>query len=146
MDGNLAILGKGMENFQWEKEFETGIEVIDKQHRELFKRVDNLALAIYEGRGKSELKEIAVYLETYVNDHFAVEERLMYINDYPRYAEHLKKHQDFTSFFNSIVEEIDEKGADSYLAIKVENEMRGWWQTHVLQLDMDYVPFIKKFE
>jgi hemerythrin len=135
-----------MENFEWGKAFETGIEIIDKQHRELFKRVDNLALAIYEGKGKSELKKVAEYLETYVNDHFAVEERLMYINDYPQYAKHLKKHQNFTIFLNSIVEEIDARGADSYLAIKVEKEMRGWWQTHVLQLDMEYVPFIKKLK
>jgi hemerythrin len=135
-----------MDDFQWDERFETGIEIIDKQHRELFKRIDNLALAVYEGKGKSELNKIIEYLETYINDHFTLEERLMYINDYPQYVDHLKKHQNFTVFFEGIAEEMDAKGTDSYLAIRVEKEVRDWWQTHVLQTDMEYVPYIKRLK
>lgn len=135
-----------MDDFQWDERFETGIEIIDKQHRELFKRIDNLALAVYEGKGKSELNKIIEYLETYINDHFTLEERLMYINDYPQYVDHLKKHQNFTVFFEGIAEEMDAKGTDSYLAIRVEKEVRDWWQTHVLQTDMKYVPYIKRLK
>ena len=135
-----------MDGFQWDDRFETGIEIIDKQHQELFKRIDNLALAVYEGKGKSELNKIVDYLETYINDHFALEERLMYINDFPQYVEHLKKHQEFTIFFERIADEMEVKGTDTYLAIRVEKEVRDWWQTHVLKADMQYVPFIKKLK
>ena len=34
-------------SYVWKKEFELGIEIIDKQHQELFKRIDILLLAIY---------------------------------------------------------------------------------------------------
>ena len=41
-----------MEKFTWTSEYNTNIESIDNQHKELFKKIDKLALALYKGEVK----------------------------------------------------------------------------------------------
>ena len=66
-----------MKPFNWEDSFDTGISIIDTQHQELFRRIDHLTLALYDGEGKVELKDLLSYLDSYVNEHFKTEESLM---------------------------------------------------------------------
>lgn len=132
-----------MDFFEWTDNFETGIKLIDFQHKELFNKIDDLSLALYQGKGKSELDKVIKFLSTYIHGHFQTEEELMLKNKYPKLIQHQKSHQHFIYFYDKIIHEIDVKGADNYLAIKVEKEIRNWWENHILKEDMEYVPFIK---
>jgi hemerythrin len=133
-----------MASFQWTEQYETGVPIIDRQHRELFKRIDHLMLALYDGEGIEGLKEIIEFLESYTIEHFHTEEELMVKNKFPDFAKHQEKHQGFRELFNDVKREFDEKGGDSYLAIRLEKEVRNWWENHILQTDMQYVPYIKE--
>ena len=133
-----------MKPFRWTTKFETGISVIDTQHQELFRRIDHLTLALYDGEGKVELKDLLSYLDTYVNEHFKTEESLLQQNNFPQYDKHLDKHRSFRELFSSVKQDFQSKGGDSYLAIRFEKEVRQWWELHILKADMEYVPYIKK--
>ena len=133
-----------MEPFQWTKNFDTGVFDIDNQHRELFRRIDRLTLALYEGEGKAELKNLLSYLDSYVHEHFKIEESLMRENNFPQYKQHLEKHRGFKELFSDIQQDFKDRGGDAYLAIRFEKEIRTWWENHVLKTDMEYVPYIKK--
>ncbi|MBN1533201.1 MAG: hemerythrin family protein [Spirochaetes bacterium] len=128
--------------FQWSPEYETGIEIVDRQHREMFARIDHLAVALYEGKGRTELEMLVIFLEDYVHEHFSEEERLMLEHNYPGYSDHRAMHANFIRMFEKIKREINVKGSDRYLALQVEREVRGWWLDHVMNTDRDYIPFV----
>lgn len=130
--------------WQWDKNLETGIEQIDEQHRELFNRIDKLELAIYKGESRSELIKIMEYLESYIIEHLDLEEQLMLDNKYPDFAAHTRQHGEFRKSFTEILNSYRDRGADSYLAIDVDKQMRKWWEKHIMKIDMAYIPFIKK--
>lgn len=131
-----------MTTLEWNSSFETGIKQIDDQHRELFRRIDKLELAIYKCRAIPELRSLLEYLESYVFEHFETEEELMRNINYPEYSAHVKEHSDFRNSIKKILTEYKGKGADSYLAINVNKQMRKWLEHHILIIDMKFIPFI----
>lgn len=42
---------------EWTDELATGVNKIDNQHKELFKRINNLLDACNQGKGKDEVKK-----------------------------------------------------------------------------------------
>jgi hemerythrin len=129
---------------EWNKSLETGIDVIDEQHKELFRRIDSLELAMYNGRAVTELRSLLEYLESYVIEHFHDEEELMLQINYPNFASHVKEHNDFRNSINNLLADCKGKGIDSYLAINVDKQMRKWLEHHIMKIDMTIVPFINK--
>ncbi len=129
--------------WQWDSRLETGIEEVDEQHKELFARIDSLELAIYNGRAASELIKLMEYLESYILEHFELEEKLMLDNTYPDFAAHSRQHNDFRTYCTGVLNTFKTKGTDSYLAIDIDKHMRKWWENHILKMDMAYIPFIK---
>ncbi len=131
-------------NWEWTSSLETGIDLIDEQHKELFNKIDKLELAIYKGRSTIELGNLMKYLESYIGEHFEIEEQLMLDHTYPDFAAHSRQHNEFRKIFTGILDSCKNRGADSYLAINVDKEMRKWWENHILKMDMAYIPFVKK--
>jgi len=131
-----------MDSFDWKDEFNTGIPEIDRQHRELFKKMDQLSLGIYGGKSREHLKEMMQFLDDYVESHFAAEEELLMSANYPDYGKHREQHSRFRLIFASFLSDFEKKGGDSYLAIRLEKEIRSWWETHILHMDLLYVPHI----
>jgi hemerythrin len=132
-----------MAKFEWDSRLETGIGVIDEQHKELFKRIDQLELAIYQGKSRDELIKMMDFLDYYVEEHFNLEERVMKKNRYSDLAKHRLEHQDFRDTYEILKDEFKKKGTDSYLAIDVDKKIRNWWEHHVMEIDMAYVPVLK---
>jgi hypothetical protein len=62
-----------MAQFEWDNRLGTGIGIIDGQHRELFKRIDLLELAIYNGKSRDELIKMMDFLDYYVDEHLELE-------------------------------------------------------------------------
>lgn len=82
----------------WNDELETGVKVIDEQHKSIFV----MANEIFEMGIKTnieDLKKIISFLMSYSNNHFSEEEQLMTECDYDRLLEHREQH-------NLLVEEI----------------------------------------
>jgi hemerythrin len=131
-----------MERFQWTDQYNTGISIIDMQHKELFRRIDNLTLSLYDGEGRTELKTLLGFLDSYVIEHFRTEEEYMQKSSFPGFEKHREKHQAFIELLSKIKQEFEKKGGGSYLAIRVEKEIRKWWEVHILKLDMEYIPYM----
>src|SRR5512139_1192632 len=77
---------------EWTPDLAVGIETIDRQHRELFRRINSLVIAIREHRCKSEIDGTIAFLDDYAKYHFAEEERRMGESAYPGLGEHLRYH------------------------------------------------------
>jgi hemerythrin len=135
-----------MAEFKWNKKLETGIDLIDSQHKELFTRIYKLELAILTRKEYAELERLIEYLESYVSEHFQAEEDIMKRINYPDLIAHQEEHKKFTSFYNNLKKESLSKGIDTYLALDVDKQIRKWWENHVLKTDMAYVPHLKENE
>lgn len=126
----------------WEPAYNTGIAVIDEQHHELFRKIDALTLALYEGKGMDELRALMSHLQKYILEHFETEEELMRRHHYPEYHEHVKQHRVFEGLFETMRSEFESRGGGVYVAIRIEREVRRWWEQHILGRDRGYIPYI----
>ena len=86
-------------SIEWSLDLATGVDEIDKQHKELFQRINNLLEACNHGKGKEEVKKVIWFLEDYVITHFSEEERYMGKYDYPEYSGHKRQHLEFMENF-----------------------------------------------
>lgn len=132
-----------MTKWKWNSRLETGIKGIDEQHKALFEQIDRLELAIYKGSAAEELKSIIEYLNSYVIEHLEAEEKLLRDSSYHDFEKHFLQHEEFRALCADLLKRY-KKGADNYLALDIDKEMRKWWENHILKMDMAYVPFIKK--
>ncbi|MFZ5627087.1 MAG: bacteriohemerythrin, partial [Bacillota bacterium] len=94
----------------WTPALAVGVAEIDRQHQELFRRIDNLLTAMSQGKGKEEVGNILKFLEDYVVVHFAAEEKLMQSHNYPAFNEHLAQHQAFIQDFAKLKEQFNREG------------------------------------
>ena len=62
---------------EWTEKLAIGISSIDSQHKELFKHINNLVIAIKEQRFKSEIDNTIKFLDDYAKVHFSAEEKHM---------------------------------------------------------------------
>lgn len=132
-----------MAGLKWDTRLETGIDEIDSQHRELFKRIDSLELSMFGGKPKVEMVMMIEYLESYVEEHFSAEESLMLRCGYPGIEKHRQEHDQFRRKYEKLKKEYKAKGADSYMAMYVKKELRNWWENHIMKSDKAFVPCVR---
>ncbi len=126
--------------FVWDDAYNTGIEVIDTQHRRIVDYINDLHHAIStdnkEGVGK-----VLESLINYTISHFSFEESLMEEHGYQLVEEHRKVHKVFTDRIMRY--QLDwSKGKD--VSRKLLSDLRIWLISHIQQEDQDYARVISK--
>ncbi len=129
--------------FAWDPKLAVGVGLIDEQHQELFRRVNDLLEALHAARGNEESGRLLVFLGKYVIEHFRAEERLMASNAYPQAADHKQQHVDFVRTFSDLKSEFDKDGPSLTLAIKLNHAVCGWLRQHIGSTDMALGQFLK---
>ncbi|MBF0238156.1 MAG: hemerythrin family protein [SAR324 cluster bacterium] len=84
-----------MDRVDWSDAYCVDNPVIDKQHEEIFKRVNMLYDAIQNGNGETETANMLDFLTGYVVSHFNAEEWCMKHQKYPDYPKHKRQHNAF---------------------------------------------------
>jgi hemerythrin len=127
---------------QWTKELDTGIEVIDNQHRRLVEYVNQLK----EAKSKNDstlVKQVVDDCVDYTISHFAFEESLQEEAGYPYWKPHKKVHELFTRRVGEYQERIS-LGDDTIAVANELHELLGRWLiTHIKRDDADYVQSVK---
>ncbi len=125
----------------WTKSFETRNPVVDGQHKNLFKMINDLRAANLEGRANYILAEIMEKLTFYVTTHFKTEEDLMVTNCYPDYKVHKQLHQDLTEQFSKLMMLFDLKKVD--LTATICQFLSDWLQNHIKEIDMRFIEWLR---
>jgi hemerythrin len=115
----------------WTPALATGVQSIDDQHKEIFRRVSALLDASSKGQAKAKIAETIQFLGTYVVKHFADEERVMVQNGYPRYAEHKTLHVRFVQDFGALVKEYESHGVTTTLILSLQKRVVDWLLHHI---------------
>lgn len=129
--------------YQFTKELETGNALIDREHKELFDAINNLLDACSKGQGRTQLTEVAKFLQSYITKHFADEERLQVQSRYPEYQTHKKYHEDFKKSVADLVQKLNTQGPTIALVGEVNSALAGWLIRHIKQEDKKFAAYLR---
>ena len=129
-----------MAQLEWTADLETGIQVIDKQHRRIVDYINKLHHAQqYDSR--EEVSDVLDELVDYTLSHFAFEESLMEDAGYTYINAHKKVHQLFVRRVGDYQQrfKMGEEIADELL-----HTLRAWLINHIKNDDQDYAGDVRK--
>ena len=125
---------------EWSDELSVGIQEIDEQHQILVNLINMLYEAIIKQTEAQEVGTILAELSQYTVIHFAVEESLMRIFDYPNYEEHKKNHQKLTTQVFELQNKF--KYSQESISVEVLHFLRHWLTDHIMGEDKKYAPYL----
>ncbi len=126
---------------RWTSTLSIGVTELDAQHEELFRRFDRLLDAML-AHDRSEASHLIAFLQHYVRDHFAAEERLMREVAYPDAALHAAEHVAFAAEIDALAHLLALEGASARLVLRLEREVTGWLHDHVYSTDHALARFV----
>ncbi len=128
----------------WDKNLECGIPAIDKQHQEIFRRVEVLT----EPNNRERIPEMLDFLGRYVVDHFATEEEMHAKSKYPRAREHKAEHVAFTRTYVDLRNEFNASRGNLpqnlQAVVKINRVVFAWLREHIMGSDKDFAVYAKK--
>ncbi len=127
----------------WSKEYETGIEIIDEQHRRLFEYFTEIDRCVESGDAEK-VSEVARGLIHYAISHNSFEESLMEKAQYEMLDAHRKTHASFAERAEGYVKKLDSGVEPMKLAREIRVDIGLWLINHIKREDKHYVASVKK--
>jgi len=124
----------------WSDSNNTGIPIIDEQHRGIVATINSYHYFSQKGHGLDALKPTFVILEQYTDIHFKTEESLMYEAKYSGVDAHIVYHRELVKKTLSIVHDPAAYGGET----AVLKFLKDWWLTHINKQDSKYASDIRK--
>lgn len=125
-----------MDYIRWKDDFSVDIKIIDDQHKELFRLVNDFYNNIMNKSNKEAIWKVIDELETYVYKHFATEETMMQEANYPDYKNHKAEHESFKEKVIDFKQRYKE--GRLLLSIEVTRFIKDWISVHIMQTDHQY--------
>jgi hemerythrin len=126
----------------WSDDFSVEIQEIDEQHKCLVQLINKLYTGLAAKDTSEAIEQVLDELVSYTRVHFAVEECLMRLFDYPGYDEHKKIHDkivtrvaDFQRLY---------KAGDHKVGMELLYFLKDWLMTHINEVDKQYTPHLTK--
>lgn len=132
-----------MSFFAWQDKFAFDIESIDNDHKKLVGLIDELYVAMSQGKAKVIIEDVVKSLLDYTRVHFRREEFYMKSTNYPDYEAHKRAHDKFIEQALIYQQKLKE-GKDNF-SIDVLSFLREWLSEHILNTDKQTVPHLKKY-
>jgi hemerythrin-like metal-binding protein len=127
--------------FEWSATYSVGVGSVDAQHQNLFALARELHAAMVAGQGKSALGRILDRLVSYTVVHFAHEERLMRLYDYPDMPAHKAEHDALTKQVVKFQEDFN--AGRAAITVQLLQFLKDWLQKHIKGSDLKFAPHIK---
>jgi hemerythrin len=128
-----------MSHLYWTDDLDTGISVIDNQHRRIVDYINQLT-DISQSHDQHQLEHVLQELVDYTLSHFAFEESLMEEAGYMFVNGHKKVHDMFTRRVSAFLQRF-KLGEDVTEELLVT--LRSWLINHIRADDNDYVDAVK---
>lgn len=127
---------------EWRKEFETGFSGIDFEHQTLIEAINELhsqikTAQIDQGGDSAETLRRLGDIHALIEQHFALEERIMREEGFQRYPEHKADH---AKLLDEILDISDDfrKGQSVDLETALGERVRDWFSNHFATFDRDF--------
>lgn len=130
-----------MKNLIWTDNLNTGIDVIDTQHKRIVHYINKLYGVLSNKADKAAVIEVIDELLDYTQTHFVFEEGMLDDFNYAQLAAHRAVHAQFTEQVRQLRNSVD---SSESAAVELNNLMVTWLFNHILHEDAKYVPSIPK--
>lgn len=130
-------------SIEWSDDLSTNYVLIDSQHKQLFKIINELLDACKKGQAKTEVIKVVDFLEKYVNEHFSTEESFMEQHNYPHIAAHKKLHEEFKENFKNYKNRLSNEGVTLSFSISLTHTLVEWLTKHIRVIDKELGQFLK---
>ena len=128
---------------EWTDALSVGIQEIDEQHKILIGLINRLFDETVVNQASAEVtEEVLRELVEYTVVHFAVEESLFRIFDYPAIEAHMNLHTDLKTLVLDLQKKI--KQGETVVNSDLLMFLRKWLTNHILKEDKLYAPFLIK--
>lgn len=126
----------------WPPELDTGVPVLDEQHRLL----DRVLVSLFQSlQGEGPLRDLAArihQLQCLVEEHFATEEAVMETCAYPHLGPHRAEHEHQVERLRSLQARFTEPGAPPLT--EMVQQVREMLLIHVRDVDRDYAEHLRQ--
>jgi hemerythrin len=127
-------------DFEWKEEYSTGIDEIDRQHKELLSMIEkiyNIGQNILEKDYVDQLlKELVIKL----HEHFDCEEELMKKYNYPKLDDQIQQHK---QIYENIQQQIVEVRKEQFRLLQLLFHLGRWFVDHDNKFDKELGKYIK---
>ena len=110
---------------KWSDEYLIGIEELDWEHKDLFKRLNELHEEWARHDDKAKIRDCLREIHVRVLAHFALEERFMRDTNHSNYEQHKREHDDFLDVIVDIIEEF-RAGPELSQGDALEAQLQRW--------------------
>lgn len=121
-----ASLKKLRHTSSWKKEYETGNDIIDDEHKKLFEILEEAFVEVEDKDREKKIKTVLTHLYDYMKKHFSSEEHYMRTISYPNLAEHKQIHKEIIQHCNELllsINKTDDKLFEKKLARFIDHDM-----------------------
>lgn len=125
----------------WNETLDLGIGEIDREHRELAEAVNELYTKAKDAAGYGELKGIIEGIMKSIEAHFATEERIFRVYDYPEAETHANLHRTLEDQLRSLQRQLEDGGLT--FSDTVLTYVKDWFLTHTTGSDLVYAVWMK---
>lgn len=125
----------------WDDKYSVGVQIIDNQHKEMFKTINELIETLEGMPTKEQVDKIIESLIAYKKFHFATEEKYFQEFGYEGGADHIEKHKDFSLKLEKLM--VESNGDSVDLAFKLVDFLEDWLIDHLMVTDQKYVSCFK---
>ena len=134
---------------EWTEDLAVGNDTIDFQHKELFRRINDLVLAVHNSVCKYKITDVITFLEDYISFHFGEEEQLMQGRSYPAYRAHKAQHEKFKRNFVKLKKELlkldgGKKPGSYWLSVRTNQVVVDWIVEHIAKVDKLFGQFLRQ--
>jgi len=118
---------------EWSDSLSIGVKEIDDQHKGLAAMVNEMSEGIKGGWGKEARDEVLTRLVEYTKVHFATEESLMTISNYPGAHNHKRQHEQLIDMVGSYIKKYNEDPSASNYDLLFF--LKRWLVEHIMKDD-----------
>jgi methyl-accepting chemotaxis protein len=119
----------------WKDSFNTGISLMDKQHRRLLDLINQLFVCMKDGGDRMMVGQVVDELVDYTVTHFRAEEDLMRKHKFPGYEAHCHIHKSFIDKVSTFVGKL--KSGERMAPADVYKFLKDWLVNHIEKEDRD---------
>lgn len=131
--------------FEWREELNTGMSLIDEQHRQFGRFVNGFLKAYPQGQlDDRKLNQAFGFLQAYAREHLSTEEALMEEYEYPDRSRHLGRHEYLSSWIQDAGARLQSDSYSDSLAMEANGVLVDWFQTHITTVDMRLTQFLQR--
>lgn len=138
------------EDFKWDDSLLLHYDIIDDQHKAIFKAFDDLIENCNRDRNRAQRGEHVAkcieFLIQYVDTHFTHEECLMKKHNYPHLGSHKKQHREFRETVHNLQNDLKDYKDRSSFHAELITEMMAWLKLHIKVIDRRFVDYVNSKE